>query len=460
MEHVYLFKGLLTKNGWLENVKITVDNLGKIASITPNTPLTTEEWVNGYALPGFQNAHSHAFQYAMAGLAEYHEGQSTPDDFWSWRTAMYNLALSISPEQLEAIATMLYAEMVRHGYTAVAEFHYLHHDKNGKPYSNLAEHGERLIAAAKNAGIAITLVPMFYQKGGFGQPAEDKQKRFISAHITDYYNLLEASNQATACYTNANLGIGIHSLRAVEANAIIEVCNTLKDHQPFHIHISEQLKEIEDCLSFYNKRPVEWLLEHCNVNNNYHLVHATHLNKQEVEGIAKSQANVVICPTTEGNLGDGLFAFAHYKSLEGRWSIGTDSHISLNPFEELRLLDYGQRLTTHKRHTFFKPNYGDSGFNAIKMAWTAGKKAMGQTTQEFFNIGQDFDAVVLDANAPLIASSSTKNLCNTMVYASDPAQILGTIVHGKWIVKEGIHNKKDEITSKFISTMKALGSRL
>ncbi|WP_066222153.1 formimidoylglutamate deiminase [Formosa haliotis] len=459
MSQHYTFKGLLTENGWLENVTVSVNEIGEISAIQSNSE-TAGERVDGYALPGFQNAHSHAFQYAMAGLAELHEGTGDPDDFWSWRTAMYDLALRISPEHLEAIATQLYAEMVRHGYTEVAEFHYLHHDTNGNPYHNLAELGERLMAAAQTAGIHITLILMFYQQGGFNMPAEDKQRRFISKTIDDYYRLLEQTEAIAKSYKNTTVGIGIHSLRAVEPESIIQLCNALQGDKPFHIHISEQLKEIEDCLATYGKRPVEWLLDHCDVNDNYHLVHATHLNEYEVKGIAATKANVVICPSTEGNLGDGLFPFNYFKRLNGNWSIGTDSHIGLNPFEELRILDYGQRLTTHKRNTFYKSNLGDSGFNAIKMAWKTGRKAMGKQNTEFFKIGDAFNAVIMDATAPLVATASTKHLCNTFVYASDVSHQLGTIINGKWLVKSGKHLNADSITAKFKATMKDLGSRL
>lgn len=453
----YQFKGLLTENGWLENATVEVDVNGLIKAISKDSE---GEVVNGYALSGFQNAHSHAFQYAMAGLAELHEGTGVPDDFWSWRSAMYDLALQVSPEQLEDIAAMLYSEMLRHGYTAVAEFHYVHHDKDGKAYSNLAELGERLVAAANKVGIHITLVPMFYQMGGFGKPAEDKQRRFISKTIDDYYRLLESSEIATQAYDRANVGLGIHSLRAVKPEDIITVCDEFKGDKPFHFHVSEQLKEIEDCMAFHGKRPVQWLLDNAELNEHYHLVHATHLDDSEVAGIAKSGANVVLCPTTEGNLGDGLFRFKDFKALNGSWSIGTDSHVSISPLEELRLLDYGQRLTSHKRNTYYQPSLGDSGFNAIKMAWTAGRKAMGHSSDTFFKVGDSFDAVVIDAQSPLIASSATKHLCNTIVYSSDVSNILGTIVGGECLVHQGKHNQSEEINSRFVQTMKELKSRM
>ena len=451
----YHFKGMLTNDGWIENASVTVNSNGIITSLSSDQ---NGECVDGYALPGFQNTHSHAFQYAMAGLAELHVGDNAADNFWSWRNAMYSLALTISPDQMEAIASMLYAEMVRHGYTAVTEFHYLHHDKNGKPYANLAEMGERLVAAAQTAGINLTLIPMFYQQGGFGQPPVDSQKRFISHNIDSYYTLLEATQQIAIKY-NAKTGIGIHSLRAVKPEDVIKICGDLNGTLPFHIHIAEQLKEIEDCISFHGKRPVQWLIDNCALNSNYHLVHATHLDDNEIRAVARSGANVVICPSTEGNLGDGLFRFADYKAHGGNWSIGTDSHIGLNPFEELRILDYGQRLVTHDRNTFYLKENGDSGFNAIKMSWKSGQRAMGEKAENFFEVGQHFNAVVMNAQSPLIATSSFKNLCNTFVYAADVSNILGTIVNGKWTVKNGSHKNHNAIFERFKRVMVALGNR-
>ncbi|SFU45759.1 formimidoylglutamate deiminase [Pustulibacterium marinum] len=458
MEKTYHFKGLLTEQGWLTHTKVTLDTNGKITSITPNAE-PEGETVSGYALPGFQNAHSHAFQYAMAGLAELHEGSGVPDDFWSWRNAMYDLALTISPDDLEAIATQLYAEMVRHGYTAVTEFHYLHHQPDGSPYENLAEMGLRLIKAAKKAGIHITLVPMFYQKGGFGQAPTDKQRRFLSPTLEDYLALVDSTKEACKTYDNATYGMGVHSLRAVAKEDIVALCEQVPDSIPFHIHVSEQLKEIEDCQAFYGKRPVQWLLDTVQVKPNFHLVHATHLDDSEVKGIAASGAHVVLCPTTEGNLGDGLFRFNDFKALGGKWSIGTDSHIGINPLEELRLLDYGQRLITHKRTTFYTSESGDSAFNALKMSYTSGRKAMGLPSDHFFAIGDYFDAAVFDANHPLVATASPKNLCNTLLYTQDVSKLVGTLKNGRWMVKNNLHHQGPIIGAKFIITLKLLKTR-
>lgn len=438
----YRFKALLQDDGWLENATVSVDDFGKIKSIS-QTEIADSVSINSYAIPAFQNAHSHAFQYAMAGLAENHSGD---DDFWSWREMMYSVALNLDPDEIKTIAAMLYSEMVRHGYSNVAEFHYLHHDKNGQPYSNLAEIGEALIEAANEANIKITLVPIFYQKGGFGLEPNERQRRFISKTFDDYLKLFEATTEVCQKYKHANIGTGIHSMRGVEIADILTALENLPENVPFHLHISEQLKEVEDCLAHLGKRPVEWLLENVELNERFHLVHATHLTDEEIEKLAKSQANVVICPSTEGNLGDGIFPLRKYQDFGGNWSIGTDSHIGLNPLDELRLLDYGQRLISHKRNTF--PN--DAGLFSINKSVIAGRKAMNNFQKDFFAVGEDFDACVINADSPLLSNVSLQSLASAIVYAVDSSQIDGTFVSGKFV--KNSENYK-EIKESFIKVV-------
>lgn len=460
MSKVWKFDGLLQNDGWLSPCYVKTDAHGLIEEITQDCLENTDnlETVEGFAIPGFQNAHSHSFQYAMSGLAEIHPDPTSQDDFWSWRETMYNIALSINPDQFEHIATMLYAEMLSHGYTHVAEFHYVHHDKDGKPYGNLAEMGQRLVAAAKTVGIGITLVPIFYQKGGFGKDPVEKQRRFISNTTTEYLELLTASEAATKHYDKANTGLGIHSLRAVDQGSIQESLEAAKG-LPVHIHIAEQLKEVDDCLNFYKQRPVEWLLNNFQVEENFHLVHATHLAENEVSGIAKSGAHVVLCPSTEGNLGDGIFPLHSFQKQGGKWSIGTDSHIGLNPLEELRILDYGQRLTTHRRNQFISDTNGDTGRFGLDMGLTSGRRAMGNFNENYFEIGQPLDVVVIDAKAPLIATCELKNILSTLVYSGDRTNVYGTIVDGRWMVKSGKHQKSDLILSNFKKSLDELKIR-
>ena len=438
----YRFKALLQNSGWLENAVVSVDERGKIISISQESQ--SNAVFRGFALPAFQDAHSHAFQYAMAGMAENNAGD---DDFWSWREAMYRLALNLNPDEIKTIATMLYAELLRNGYSNVAEFHYIHHDKNGAPYNNSAEIGEALIEAANEAGIKITLVPIFYQKGGFGIEPNERQKRFISKTFEDYARLFEASAEVCKKYENANIAVGIHSMRGVDASDILRAVNELPNDVPFHIHVSEQLKEVEDCVKFLGMRPVEWLLENCDLSERFHLVHATHLTESETEKLAKSGANVVLCPSTEGNLGDGIFPLRNYQSFNGNWSIGTDSHIGLNPFEELRLLDYGQRLISHKRNTFG----ADGGLFAINQAIVAGRKAMNNFEKDFFAVGADFDACVIYEESHLLENVSLENLASTIVYTANISHINETFVRGNLIETD---ENYWEIKERFVDCVK------
>ncbi len=444
----FRFKALLQNRGWLENAVVSIDGNGKISDVS-QAEISGTEFINGYAIPAFQNAHSHAFQYAMAGLAERHSPSENADDFWSWREAMYQLALNLNPEQMKAIAAMLYAELLRNGYSNVAEFHYVHHDKNGKPYAQSAIMGEALIEAAEEAGIKITLIPIFYQKGGFGQEPNEHQRRFISPTFDDYGKLFDASAEVCKKYENANIAVGIHSMRGVDANDILRVANDLPQNIPFHTHVSEQLQEVADCVGFLGKRPVEWLLENLELNERFHLVHATHLTENETEKLAKTSANVVLCPSTEGNLGDGIFPLRQYQSFGGNWSIGTDSHIGLNPFEELRLLDYGQRVISHKRNTFGE----NSGLFALVKSTVAGRKAMNNFETDFFAVGADFDACIVNADEPLLENANLENLASTIVYSTDASQIYGTFVRGKLSRKD---EKYQIIKENFIKFAKKL----
>ena len=458
--HFFQFKSLFLQEKWLTPAYVGVDNDGIIRYLNtiPPEELIALEAVQGFALPGFQNAHSHAFQYAMAGLAENHP-TGIDDDFWTWREAMYQCALTVDPDQAEAIAAILYGEMLRHGYTHVAEFHYLHHDKTGKPYANLAEMGERMVAAAKTAGIKITLVPVFYQKGGFGLDPQPRQKRFISKTVGDYFKLFEASKSVLKSYKDASLGFSVHSLRAVDLKDVTETFNQGPKDLPFHIHVSEQKKEVADCLAFCNKRPMQWMLENLPLNERFHLVHSTHLDDSELKQLAKSKANVVLCPSTEGNLGDGIFRMREYVKLGGHWSIGTDSHIGINPLEEFRMIDYRQRLASNFRNTFD----GDAAQYLVNEEIESGRKAMSfietNRKRNHFEIGQPFDAIVYNAQSHLLADTSEKNRLATILFTGDSSRNLGTIVNGKWVVKNQHHIAGRKLRVDFAKAMKELKNR-
>ncbi|HUF05427.1 MAG TPA: formimidoylglutamate deiminase [Aridibacter sp.] len=441
------FNAILQSSGWLENTKISTNDKGIITSIEPDRR-ERERGADGYAIPGFRNCHSHAFQYAMAGLAERHDPSSGRDDFWGWRNKMYEIALWLDPDQVEQIARMLYWELIRHGYTHVCEFHYLHHDKDGTQYDNPAEMGERLIAAAENAGINITLLPVFYQKGGFGKDPLPEQRRFISRTFDDYASLLEHTVRACEKSETASAGVAVHSLRGVDPDDVIRTAETLGTDLPFHIHISEQLKEVEECIEHLDARPVEWALENLELTDRFNFIHATHVNEAEINGMAGRGVNVVLCPSTEGNLGDGIFPLRLFCELGGTWSIGTDSHVGLNPFEELRLLDYGQRLTTHKRDTF-RGDSESSAENAIRSSFFAGVKGTGERTSEYFEVGKPLNACVIRDDHPMVESCETHALADRIVYVSEPTWIKGTVVNGIWTCKEGEVIRADKIRGRY-----------
>jgi len=447
--------GAWTDSGWIAPAHLRTDEAGRIISLTRGRPERPDEVVAGYALPGFRNAHSHAFQYAMAGLAEHLSREN--DDFWSWRQAMYALALTIDPDQLEIIATMLYAEMVRHGYTAVAEFHYLHHDPAGNPYANPAEMGARLVAAAERAGIGITLVPVFYQTGDFTAPAGDDQRRFLFGSLDHWARHLEATAKVVVGAPHARMGGGLHSLRAARPEDVARVFEAVPAGAPRHIHIAEQQREVETCLAVHGLRPVEWLLEHVDVDARYNLVHATHMTPEETGDLAATGATVVLCPTTEGNLGDGFFPLRAFVAAEGSWAIGSDSHIGLSPLEELRWLDYGRRLSDEARNVLCREVGQDSGEAAFAAALSGGGLALGEPATPGFRPGTSFDAVILDSEWPLLAGRPTNRLLSTMIYAGDPSVLRGTIVNGQWVVREGRHREAESIGASYRATLSAMG---
>lgn len=452
----YHFKSLLQSTGWLSPAFVEVDDRGIIRNISTSLSLEAApvEEVDGYAVPGFQNAHSHAFQFAMAGMAEKHD-PGTVDDFWSWREAMYSCALTLDPDQMQAVAAMAYAEMLRRGYTHVAEFQYLHHDKNGKPYENAAEMSLSLVAAAAIAGIRITLVPVFYQRGGFGKQAEDAQRRFCFRTVEGYLQLLSDCAGVVKDLSTASLGFGVHSLRAADTADLLRVLRDGPAGIPFHMHAAEQLKEVNEAREYLKARPVEWLLDNVDLNERFNLVHCTHLTDDEVMRLGRSRANVVLCPGTEANLGDGIFRLSDFAKYSQAWAIGTDSHISLNPLEDLRWLDYTQRLMNHRRNTF-----SDGASVLLRSAYFAGKRAMGATVHEFFETGRPLDAVVYRGDSPLLSTAGTEHLLPTLVYTADAASVLGTLVDGEWICRGLRHAHEEEILREFQSALKNISSLL
>ncbi len=429
----FRFESLYTGAGWLTPACVGIGSAGEITYLSKEIPDgVAVEFVAGVGLPGFINAHSHAFQYAMAGRAEQHP-EGLRDDFWTWREAMYQTALAVDPDQMQAIATMLYIDMLKNGYTHVAEFHYLHHDKNGKPYAHLAEMGERLLAAAATAGIRITLIPVFYQQANFGVALHPRQRRFLSATTDEYLTLWAASEKIVNRFTNSNLAASVHSLRAVASDALLETVQAVPGVYPFHLHVAEQTKEVEDCVRHYGQRPMEWLLNQGVLNERFFLVHSTHLNDQELQQLAPTQATVVLCPSTEGNLGDGFFRMTEHLQNQGRWCIGTDSHVGLSPLEELRMIDYRQRLLLRQRNPLgaspAEQLIGASIFNGLR---SVGRAA------SFFNLGDPLDVAVYTTTDPRLAGSDDRTRLSVLLYTHTQPPV-ATLVGGQWVVHQHQH---------------------
>ncbi|MBP7370524.1 MAG: formimidoylglutamate deiminase [Arenimonas sp.] len=379
-------------------------------------------------LPAIANTHSHAFQRAMAGLTEYRS--ASQDSFWTWRELMYRFASQITPEQLYAIAAQLYGEMLEAGFTHVCEFHYLHHQPNGQPYDNPAEMSLAIIRAAEDAGIGLTLLPVLYQTGGFdGRALQDTQKRF--EHSTDAFLDLIASLQKHESHL-LKIGVALHSLRAVPEHTLQEVLPILASKKmPVHIHIAEQLSEVNECLEIRGARPVQWLLDNADVNEYWCLVHATHMDSKETKAFAKTNAVVSICTTTEANLGDGFFPFKEYIKQKGRWSVGTDSNASVSLVEELRWLEYGQRLKHQQRNITVSDKQTSVALSLHDGAAAGGWQASGVEARD--------DYIELDQNAPALFHNQPEDLANRFIFAGNRPLIRSVKSLGLIRVEEGQH---------------------
>ncbi|HRO28691.1 MAG TPA: formimidoylglutamate deiminase [Luteimonas sp.] len=410
--------------------------------VSPASPI--EAVAAGWRLPGIANLHSHAFQRAMAGLAE---RQTHPtDSFWTWRETMYRMAARFDPESLHAVASQLYVEMLEAGYTSVCEFHYLHHAPDGTPYATPTAMSDALIAAARDTGIRLTLLPVLYMTGGFdGRALNERQRRF--GHDVDGYLRLFHALRARED-DMLKVGCALHSLRAVPADAMSAVLDVLPGETRIHIHIAEQVGEVQDCLAVRDLRPVEWLLRNASVDERWTLVHATHLNDGEVAGIATSGATVAICPTTEANLGDGLFRLRDYLDAGGAWGIGSDSHISVSPVEELRWLEYGQRLQTRHRNIAVGKDSPSVGATLLGDALASAANATGLDTAG--------DCIVLDTAAPQLAGATADDIADRWIFSGNRNLVGEVRVAGRRVVADGVHVERDAVAGRYAAAMRRL----
>lgn len=449
----YFVDRALLPDGWASQVRLEVDAAGVISSVQAGACAEGAQPLAGALLPGMPNLHSHAFQRAMAGLAEV--AGNPNDSFWTWRELMYRLVGKISPDDLETIARQLYIEMLKAGYTSVAEFHYLHHNADGTPYADPAELALRISRAAASAGIGLTLLPVLYSHGGFGgQAPAQGQRRFI--HSTDSYLQLQQSlAPALARQPAQQLGLCFHSLRAVTPEQISQVLAASPSEGPVHIHIAEQQKEVDDCLAWSGSRPLQWLFDHAPVDERWCLVHATHADPDEVSRMANSGAVAGLCLTTEANLGDGLFPAVDYFAAGGRWGIGSDSHVSLSVVEELRWLEYGQRLRDQRRNRLHGPRSPQVGQTLYQGALAGGAQALGQPIGRL-QAGARADWLLLDANDPYLATASNEAVLGRWLFAGGDRQVRDVMVAGRWVVRDGQHPGEAESLPAFARTLKAL----
>jgi formimidoylglutamate deiminase len=448
--------------GWRRNVLLAWDAESVLTTVQADCePAGEVEKVQGIVLPGMSNLHSHAFQRAMAGLTEYRSpaNAGAGDSFWSWRQLMYAFAQKLGPAALKAIALQLYIEMLKAGYTSVCEFHYLHHDRDGKPYANPAELATCLIEAAQEAGIGLTLLPVLYQYSGFGARApQPQQARFVSSPEW-ILTLLQRLQSSHPQHAGLRYGVAPHSLRAVSPDSLKELLAGLARfdrNAPVHIHIAEQRQEVDDCLTTLGARPVEWLLQHAAVDARWCLVHATHMSPAETRALAQSGAVAGLCPSTEANLGDGFFNAIPYDLNGGQWGIGSDSHASVSLREELRLLEYGQRLLSGQRNVLAHDSGGSVGAHLYRGALAGGAAAAGRPVAGL-TVGQRADLLVLDPLHPDLGGKRDDQWLDSLIFCNHGATPIGDVMSaGRWVVRAGRHASDERSAAAYRAALESL----
>jgi formimidoylglutamate deiminase len=446
----------LLPGGVAEAVRLEIDRGGDLVRVEAGAAAAGAERLAGLVLPGMANLHSHAFQRALAGRAEHlAPGEAS---FWTWRQLMYRSLAKIGPDQLRAIAAQLYVEMLQAGYTAVGEFHYLHHPPDGRRPGDPAVMSEAILAAREASGIGLTHLPVLYLAGGFGgQPPDPGQARFF--HDPDgFAELLERLGARIAGDPDVRLGVAPHSLRAVPDDALAKItglADTIDAAAPIHIHVAEQVKEVRDCLAWCGRRPVQHLLDQVELGPRWCLIHATHMDDDEAEAVAGSGAVAGLCPTTEANLGDGLFDLARHQGHGGRFGIGSDSHVSISPVEELRLLEYGQRLSQLRRLVGASEAEPHCGARLFRAALAGGAQALGRRIGAL-TAGHRADLIRLDSEHPILVGASGEELLDRLVFAGSANLVQDVMVGGRFQVRDGRHRDGERIAAAYRATMRAL----
>jgi formimidoylglutamate deiminase len=483
MRHYHAPLALLP-DGWARGVRLVVDGSGALVEVLAgdgdvrgarpagigdppgvDNPAggeraTRVESLPGVVVPGVPDLHSHAFQRALAGRTE--RGSAAGESFWSWRERMYRSLTVLEPDDVDAVAAQVYVELLRHGYTAVAEFHYLHLDPAGRPYDDPAELARRVLAAADRAGIGLTLLPVLYRSSDFGgTPADPGQRRFVLDEDA-FQDLLVGVSAACAEHPDRRAGLALHSLRAVPPDAFdraLTAWDALDPEGPVHVHAAEQRREVEGCLAWSGRRPVAWLLEHVPMDARWCVVHATHLDDTEVTELARSGAVAGLCPSTEANLGDGLFRLPEYLRAGGSWGIGSDRQVGTSPAEELRWLEYGQRLIHERRAVAAGDADRSTARVLLEGAWAGGARACGRPLGELA-VGGRADWVVLDSAHPTLAGLDGDALLDGWIFAGNDSPVREVWVGGRRVVADGRHAREEEVAARYRETMERLARRV
>lgn len=437
-------------NRWLENVRIEVSR-GLVRAVTFDQSPVSSDYCVDVVLPGIPNAHSHAFQRGMVGLCE-QLGLNDQNNFWTWREEMYRLANSITAEGVLTIARQVYTEMLEAGYTSVAEFHYLHGEKNNEGVHQWMY--DSIVQAAADTGIRLIYLPIVYHAAGFNnQPLHREQYRFKML-FEDLITHMEYVQ--TTDYNNVSFGIGIHSLRAVSLKTLEDVSSYFKSELcPIHLHIAEQIGEVEQCLEVHKKRPIELLLDQVSIDKRWCLVHATHTTVEELKDLSRTNAVICLCPSTEANLGDGLFSLRAWLDLGGQIAIGTDSQVTIDPFEELRWLEYGQRLTSKQRNISYTSEHQNVGWSLFDLVLRGGHQASG-FQRAALQVGAPADLLTISEDDVIVTAHNCDTLLDALVFTGGKSPIDRVMVGGKWVVKQGSHINQTVHRTDFLNHLRML----
>ena len=463
----YLMESVLLPRGWASDMIVEVGPDGIIRSVDKHQQTSGDhQTLSGAVIPGVPNCHSHAHQRAMSGLGERasidaESGKKATDSFWTWRVAMYHFLERMQPHHLYAISRQLYLEMLKSGYTNIAEFQYLHHDPLGNRYDNPAEMTLQCMQSAMDVGIGFTALPVLYRYGGFGgQDPIDWQRRFLN-DADSFCELVSRLFDASAENASgmSSVGIAPHSLRAVTDTLLNEVIGELgiDNLAAVHVHVAEQTKEVDDCMAWSGERPVEWMLSHFEVNEKWCAIHATHMTSDETVGLAKSGAIAGLCPTTEGNLGDGFFNLNEYIANNGRWAIGSDSHISISPVEELRWLEYGRRLVDRQRNIMASSFSPSTGTALLEQSLHGGRISSGLDIGKI-EPGYRADFVVLDSDHPRLYGRKEEQLIDSWIFSGNENAVQDVYVGGVRVIQDGHHPDEEDIQASYRKTLDELNA--